>query len=73
MPLSEAKVRHAKPGEKTVKLFDEQGLSLEISPRGGKWWRLKDRFEGKQHLQLLRHAHRALRHAISAFGLRPSW
>lgn len=48
MPLSEAKVRHAKPGEKTVKLFDERGLYLEISPRGGKWWRLKYRFEGKE-------------------------
>lgn len=48
MPLSEAKVRNAKPGGKTVKLFDERGLYLEISPRGGKWWRLKYRYEGKE-------------------------
>ncbi|MCF7989192.1 MAG: integrase arm-type DNA-binding domain-containing protein [Thiohalocapsa sp.] len=48
MPLSDAKVRNAKPGAKTVKLFDERGLYLEVSPSGGKWWRLKYRFEGKE-------------------------
>jgi integrase len=29
-------------------LFDERGLYLEISPAGGKWWRLKYRFGGKE-------------------------
>jgi integrase len=31
-----------------VKLFDERGLYMEVSPSGGKWWRLKYRFEGKE-------------------------
>jgi integrase len=31
-----------------VKLFDERGLYLEVSPGGGKWWRLKYRFDGKE-------------------------
>ncbi|MBK1633921.1 integrase [Thiohalocapsa halophila] len=48
MPLSDAKVRSAKPSTKAVKLFDERGLYLEVSPSGGKWWRLKYRFEGKE-------------------------
>jgi len=48
MPLSDAKVRSAKPSTKAVKLFDERGLYLEVSPSGGKWWRLKYRFDGKE-------------------------
>jgi hypothetical protein len=36
------------PGEKLVRLFDERGLYLEVSPTGGKWWRLKYRFNGKE-------------------------
>ncbi len=48
MPLTDIGVRNAKPGSKTVKLFDERGLYLEVSPAGGKWWRLKYRFEGKE-------------------------
>jgi integrase len=31
-----------------VRLFDERGLYLEVSPAGGKWWRLKYRFAGKE-------------------------
>ena len=48
MPLTDTAIRNAKPGEKPVKLFDERGLYLEISPTGGKWWRLKYRFDGKE-------------------------
>jgi len=48
MPLTDTAVRNAKPGEKPIKLFDERGLYLEISPTGGKWWRLKYRFNGKE-------------------------
>jgi Arm DNA-binding domain len=29
-------------------MFDRDGLYLEVSPRGGKWWRLKYRFAGKE-------------------------
>ncbi|WP_338113692.1 Arm DNA-binding domain-containing protein [Thiococcus pfennigii] len=31
-----------------MKLFGERGLYLEVSPSGGKWWRLKYRFQGKE-------------------------
>lgn len=48
MPLTDTAIRNAKPGEKTIKLFDERGLYLEVSPAGGKWWRLKYRFDGKE-------------------------
>lgn len=48
MPLTDVKVRKAKPGLKTLRLSDERGLYLEIAPSGGKWWRLKYRFEGKE-------------------------
>jgi integrase len=48
MSLTDVSIRNAKAGDKAVKLFDERGLYLEISPSGGKWWRLKYRFEGKE-------------------------
>src|SRR5271170_540116 len=48
MPLSDTAVRNAKPRNKAVRLFDERGLYVEISPTGGKWWRFKFRFNGKE-------------------------
>ncbi len=48
MPLSDTALRNAKPNRKTAKLFDGRGLYLEVSPAGGKWWRLKYRFDGKE-------------------------
>ena len=48
MPLTDTAIRNAKPGEKPVRLFDGGGLYLEVSPTGGKWWRLKYRFDGKE-------------------------
>src|SRR5208337_349497 len=48
MPLTDTAIRSAKPGTKTAKLYDGGGLYLEISPAGGKWWRLKYRFDGKE-------------------------
>jgi integrase len=48
MPLTDTRIRRIKPSGKTVRLFDERGLYLEVSPRGGKWWRLKYRFKGKE-------------------------
>lgn len=48
MALTDTSVRNAKPSAKTIKLTDERGLYLELSPRGGKWWRLKYRFDGKE-------------------------
>ena len=53
MPLTDTTVRNAKPGEKPYKLFDERGLFLLVTPSGGKWWRLKYRFNDKEKLLAL--------------------
>ena len=50
MPLTDVGVRSAKPGAKPVKLFDERGLFIIVTPTGGKWWRLKYRFDNKEKL-----------------------
>lgn len=48
MPLSDVKIRSAKPGEKTIKMSDGAGLQLWISPAGNKVWNLAYSFLGKQ-------------------------
>lgn len=48
MPLTDLKVRSAKPKPKAYRLFDERGLYLEVAPAGGKWWRFKYRLGGKE-------------------------
>ena len=48
MPLSDTTIRTAKPAAKPQRLFDAGGLYLEVSPAGGKLWRLKYRHSGKE-------------------------
>lgn len=48
MPLTDTAIKNAKPADKPVRLFDGGGLYLEVAPSGGKWWRLKYRFGGKE-------------------------
>lgn len=48
MPLTDTSIRKAKPSAKTRRLYDEKGLYLEISPKGGKWFRFKYRIDGKE-------------------------
>ena len=48
MPLTDIKIRSAKPREKSYKLSDSGGLYLEVSVTGGKYWRWKYRFSGKE-------------------------
>ena len=48
--LSDTQIRAAKPSDKPLRLYDERGLYLEITPSGGRWWRLKYRFGGKEKL-----------------------
>jgi integrase len=48
MPLSDTAIRNAKPGTKPLRMFDGGGLYLEISTAGGRLWRFKYRFEGKE-------------------------
>ena len=47
MPLSNTAIINAKPSDKPYALTDERGLSVQIQPNGGKWWRLRYRFDGK--------------------------
>jgi hypothetical protein len=53
MSLSDAKVRNAKPRTKPYKIADGEGLFLLIAPAGGKYWRLKYFFAGKEKLLAL--------------------
>ncbi len=48
MPLTDTAIRKTKPESKSVKLYDERGLFLLVSPKGGKWWRFKYRCDGKE-------------------------
>ena len=48
MPLTDTAIRSVKPSEKPLRLFDGGGLYLEVAPGGGKWWRFKYRFGGKE-------------------------
>jgi integrase len=50
MPLTDTAVRNVKPGAKPAKLFDERGLFLIVTPAGGKWWRFRYGFGGKEKL-----------------------
>ena len=53
MPLTDAKIRNAKPARKQLKLYDSEGLLLIVTPSGGKWWRLRYRFDGKEKMMSL--------------------
>lgn len=53
MALTDVKVRNIKPKEKPIKVTDGEGMYLLVSPRGGKCWRLKYRFEGKEKVLAL--------------------
>jgi Arm DNA-binding domain len=47
MPLTDMKIRNAKPGENQSKFSDGGGLQLWTTPAGGKIWKLAFRFGGK--------------------------
>ena len=48
MSLSDMQCRTAKPKAKKYKLFDGEGLYLEVMPSGARYWRLKYRSGGKE-------------------------
>ncbi len=50
MPLTDAKIRNTKAGDKPLKLTDGGGLYLEIRLTGTKLWRLRYRIDGKENV-----------------------
>jgi len=49
-PLTDTQVRSIKPAVKDIKLFDGGGLFLLVTTAGGKLWRFKYRFGGREKL-----------------------
>lgn len=50
MALTELEVRKAKPADKQYKMADGAGMYLLVHTNGGKYWRLKYRFDGKEKI-----------------------
>jgi integrase len=50
MALTSHIVRAAKPGERRYVLYDGQGMSLHVTPRGSKWWRFRYRFRHREKM-----------------------
>lgn len=50
MPLTDTTIKNAKPGAKPIKLSDERGMVLLVTPAGGQGWRLRYSFGGKEKL-----------------------
>lgn len=50
MTLSVTEIKNSKPAAKPYKVYDELGLFVQVTPNGGKWWRFKYRFDGKEKL-----------------------
>lgn len=48
MALSNTQIQKANPRTKNYRLYDEKGLYVEVTPAGGKLWRLKYRFGKKE-------------------------
>jgi integrase len=53
MALFDTKIKGVKPSGKQIKLFDAGGLFLLVTPKGGKLWRFKYRFDRKEKLLAL--------------------
>lgn len=48
MPLTAKHLDNAKPRAKSYRMWDGGGLYIEVQRSGGKWWRWKYRFAGKE-------------------------
>jgi integrase len=51
--LTDTAAKNAKPGASPHKLSDADGMYLLVTPSGGKYWRFKYRFAGKEKLLAL--------------------
>ena len=46
--LTNKRIDGLKPRDASYRVFDGGGLYLEVAPAGGKWWRWKYRFLGRE-------------------------
>lgn len=53
MALTDIKCKSASARDKPYRLSDGKGMYLEVRPKGGKYWRFKYRFVGKEKLLAL--------------------
>lgn len=53
MPLTDKEIRTFKPKDSNYKRFDSHGLHMIVTPAGGRLWRLKYAFNGKENLLAL--------------------
>ena len=53
MALTDSEAKNAKPQSRPYKLADAEGMHLLVQPNGGKYWRLKYRFGGKEKVLAL--------------------
>jgi len=53
MPLTDVKIRNAKPTGKPFKIADSAGLYIEIRPTGKKLWRYRYKIAGKENVYAL--------------------
>ncbi len=51
--LTDKEIQNAKPRAKLYRLADGDGVYLEVSPAGGKLWRIRYRFGGKEKMLAL--------------------
>jgi hypothetical protein len=51
--LTDTEIRKSKPTDKAYRLPDSKGLFLFVTPVGGKLWRYKYRYDGKQKLMAI--------------------
>lgn len=52
-PLSDKNCRAAKPADKPYRLYDGEGMYLQVQPSGSKYWRLKYILDGKEKMLAL--------------------
>lgn len=53
MPLTDTQIKNAKPKESMYRLSDGQGLFLQVSPQGGKYWRFRYFYTSKEKMLAL--------------------
>jgi len=50
MPLTDTAIRNAKPKDRAYKLFDGNGLHIQVTPSGSRLWRMKYTYRGREKL-----------------------